>query len=391
MARPKKTGLDYYYKDVHQMDDFRVMDLMEKYGTVGYVVLDMAMSCVYRNGYYLEMPIKRLASYIYRYVAGSCTQNSSDIAEMIIYCGELGIFDKELLSQSVITSREIQEHYSNVSARRKADKSKYWLLPENTDKPSEEKHAPAETGINATETGINAAETGIIATETGINATETGINAAIIPQSKANKSKANETKQNQIKANQSKSKQSKHTSADEIFCDPDDTGPADGPADGFAWDAAAGNIGEEYAAADDAFADDAAGEKEEKDDDDGYSEIEEAYYAAVGRNLNDTDRADIDTIRREGADDRLIIYAVKRVASRRPPVKINSFRYFLPKIRDMLSERDETTYRAPRPSYRRDDGFIHNDTQYENPYAHCTTTEEYLAVLDREFRSQKGW
>ena len=56
------------------MDDFRVMDLMERYGPVGYVVLDMTMSCVYRNGYYLEMPVKRLAMYIHRYIAGSSSQ-----------------------------------------------------------------------------------------------------------------------------------------------------------------------------------------------------------------------------------------------------------------------------------------------------------------------------
>ena len=388
MARPKKTGLDFYYKDVHEMDDYRIMDLMDKYGAVGYVVLDMAMSCIYRNGYYLEIPINRLAAYIRRYIAGSCPQTGKDIAEIITYCGELGIFDRELLSRSVLTSREIQEHYSCVSARRKADRSRYWLLPETTDKPSEERPSPAETDIpaaeitmNVTETDINAAETDINAAETRINAAETKINAAIIPQSKANKSKANEskaneTKPNESKANQSKANQSKHVSADEIFCD-----PAYAFADAFA-DADA-DAGAENASDDGFSAADA--------DSAGYGEIEKAYYAAVGKSLNDTDRADIDTIRGEGADDRLILNAVNRVASRRQKIKINSFRYFLPMIRDMLRKTDGQTYAPVKPAAHPRGDFIHNDTQYDDPYAGCVTTEEYLAALDREFSCARAW
>ena len=148
MARPKKTGLDYYYKSVHDMDDFRVMDLMEKYGADGYVVLDMTMSCIYRNGYYLEMPVKRLALYIYRYIAGTTSKTSDDVAEIILYCGELGLFDRELLDQSVLTSREIQEHYASVAARRKADKSKYWLLPEESDAACEDGEKTEENEKN---------------------------------------------------------------------------------------------------------------------------------------------------------------------------------------------------------------------------------------------------
>ena len=316
MARPKRKGLDFYYKSVHELDDFRVMDLMEKYGAVGYVVLDMTMSCVYRNGYYLEMPINRLASYIYRYIAGTCTQNSHDIAEMINYCGELGLFDKELLGQSVITSREIQEHYSSVAARRKADKSKYWLLPPSNDSPSRENeetqkgHSAAETPVLPAETPVLTAETPVFAAKTRINDAETQINAAIIPQSKENKSKANKSKQNQSKQNQSKANQSKanhskakqntRMSADEIFCEPD----AD---EAFACDDADTGENGYDADADEAFA---CGD----DADMGYDDIENAYYTAAGRMLNDTDKADIDVIRGEGADDSLIIYAIRKVA-----------------------------------------------------------------------------
>ena len=419
MARPKRKGLDFYYKSVHELDDFRVMDLMEKYGAVGYVVLDMTMSCVYRNGYYLEMPINRLASYIYRYIAGTCTQNSHDIAEMINYCGELGLFDKELLGQSVITSREIQEHYSSVAARRKADKSKYWLLPPSNDSPSRE-NEETQKGHSAAETPVLTAETPVFAAKTRINDAETQINAAIIPQSKENKSKANKSKQNQSKqnqskanqskANQSKAKQNTRMSADEIFCEPDadeafacddaDTGENGYDADAdeaFACDDDADTGENGYDAdADEAFA---CGD----DADMGYDDIENAYYTAAGRMLNDTDKADIDVIRGEGADDSLIIYAIRKVASRRNRQKINSFRYFMSIIRELMQETKQNihqTYHSNHhakpasppmhyPQYN--DGFIHNETVYEDPYAACTTNEEYLAVLDREFNSAPRW
>ena len=379
MAKPKKTGLDYYYKSVHDMDDFRVMDLMEKYGSDGYVVLDMTMSCIYRNGYYLEMPIKRLALYIYRYIAGTTAKTSDDVAEIIMYCGEIGLFDSGLLGQSVLTSREIQEHYASVSARRKADKSKYWLLPNSADEPCEET-SPSQS---AEKTGVFAAKTSVYAAETRVSDTNNGISAAIIPQSKekqskADKSKANKTKPNESKAEQSKSKsKSARMSADEIFCVPEQSVCPNMPAAGMAA-AAAGN---EYE-----FADTYAA-----DTDAGYGAIENAYMTVTGKKLNSTDKAYIDEIKREGAYVGLIVQALKKVASRKKAQKINSFRYFMPMIRDMLKEAEIKPESAYQKQMSSDDGLLHNDTVYDDPYANCTTTEEYLAELERQSQCTPSW
>ena len=409
MAKPKKTGLDYYYKSVHDMDDFRVMDLMEKYGSDGYVVLDMTMSCIYRNGYYLEMPIKRLALYIYRYIAGTTSKTSDDVAEIIMYCGEIGLFDSGLLGQSVLTSREIQEHYASVSARRKADKSKYWLLPNSADEPCEET-SPSQS---AEKTGVFAAKTSVYAAETRVSDTNNGISAAIIPQSKekqskADKSKANKTKPNESKAEQSKSKsKSARMSADEIFCVPEQSVCPNMPAAGMAA-AAAGNeyefadaytasaAGNEYAFADE-YAAAAAGNEYEfadtyaADTDAGYGAIENAYMTVTGKKLNSTDKAYIDEIKREGAYVGLIVQALKKVASRKKAQKINSFRYFMPMIRDMLKEAEIKPESAYQKQMSSDDGLLHNDTVYDDPYANCTTTEEYLAELERQSQCTPSW
>ena len=409
MAKPKKTGLDYYYKSVHDMDDFRVMDLMEKYGSDGYVVLDMTMSCIYRNGYYLEMPIKRLALYIYRYIAGTTSKTSDDVAEIIMYCGEIGLFDSGLLGQSVLTSREIQEHYASVSARRKANKSKYWLLPNSADEPCEET-SPSQS---AEKTGVFAAKTSVYAAETRVSDTNNGISAAIIPQSKekqskADKSKANKTKPNESKAEQSKSKsKSARMSADEIFCVPEQSVCPNVPAAGMAA-AAAGNeyeiadaytasaAGNEYAFADE-YAAAAAGNEYEfadtyaADTDAGYGAIENAYMTVTGKKLNSTDKAYIDEIKREGAYVGLIVQALKKVASRKKAQKINSFRYFMPMIRDMLKEAEIKPESAYQKQMSSDDGLLHNDTVYDDPYANCTTTEEYLAELERQSQCTPSW
>ena len=414
MARPKKTGLDYYYKSVHDMDDFRVMDLMEKYGTAGYVVLDMTMSCVYRNGYYLELPVKRLASYIYRYIAGSCAIGSEGVAEIIRYCGELGLFDSELMSLSVITSREIQEHYASVAARRKADKSKYWLLPEESDAACEdgEKTEENEKNDSAEQTVVYAAKTPVYAAETRVSDYFGGMNETIIPQSKSkvNQSKENQSKENQSKANESKAKQSSRVSADEIFFFTEDTVTDTGTFTA----AAAGKEGFEYT---DTFADTftaaAAGkdgfEYEERFTDgysdsygDGftvtdtrcdasYGEIEKTYLAVAGKKMKESDREYIKTLRGEGADDRLMIEAMNKVASREKKRNINSFRYFMPMIRDMLCASGKKPGSAPPEQALSDDGFIHGDAVYEDPYAGCTTTEEYIAVLDREIKCPSRW
>ena len=420
MARPKKTGLDYYYKSVHDMDDFRVMDLMEKYGTAGYVVLDMTMSCVYRNGYYLELPVKRLASYIYRYIAGSCAIGSEGVAEIIRYCGELGLFDSELMSLSVITSREIQEHYASVAARRKADKSKYWLLPEESDAACEdgEKTEENEKNDSAEQTVVYAAKTPVYAAETRVSDYFGGMNETIIPQSK---SKVNQSKENQSKANESKAKQSSRVSADEIFFFTEDTVTDTGTftaaaaEDAFAYTdtytdiftdtdtytvtdtsaaAAAGKDGFEY---EERFTDgysDSYGDGFTVTDtrcDASYGEIEKTYLAVAGKKMKESDREYIKTLRGEGADDRLMIEAMNKVASREKKRNINSFRYFMPMIRDMLCESGKKPGSAPPEQVLSDDGFIHGDAVYEDPYAGCTTTEEYIAVLDREIKCPSRW
>ena len=276
MARPRKKGLVYFYKDVHDWDDFKIIDLVGEYGPLGFAVYDVVLCEVYKNGYYLEIPLEKLASYVIRAIGNRWIREKSFVLQVVQYCADIGLFDEALLSQSVITSAEIQKHYSEVTGRSKADKSKYWLLGE-----SKKNDSPAAV--------INAPENEVFAAETRVFAAETRVNDADMQQSKVNKSKVNKSKVKQSKVKQSKVKP----------LSPD---------------------GKTAAAA----ATDREGEM-----------IEKMFYQITGRRFACADRSALDGLYRQGATDELILRAMQEVAGRKHSA-ITSMKYFVPIVQDAL-------------------------------------------------------
>lgn len=171
MARPFKKGLDYFPLDVDFFDDDHIIDLMDEYGGFGVSVYLIILTIIYRNGYYIEMPIDKLARSVVR-ILGSRWARRNTVTQVILFCSDIGLFDKALVEQSVFTSAAVQRRFQVVTARSKVDKSKYWLIGQ-----------PLES----------APENGIIATETPVIEAETQVIEATIPQ---NKIKENEIKEN---------------------------------------------------------------------------------------------------------------------------------------------------------------------------------------------------
>ena len=170
MARPKKKGLIYFPKDVDYYDDVKIMDLLCEYGPLGQTIYDIILTYVYKNGYYLNISPDKLASLIVRIVGNRWIAEKDLVLQVIDYCADIGLFDKELLSRNIITSVGIQRRYSEVTVRSKADTSEYWLLEK---KSSGDDISEAETRISETKTAVSEAN---------------------IPQSKVNKIKSNESK-----------------------------------------------------------------------------------------------------------------------------------------------------------------------------------------------------
>lgn len=178
MARPIKKSLDYFPKDVNFYDDDKIIDLLEEYGPLGLTIYDVVITLVYKNGYYLEIPVDKLAALTVRTIGNKWVKNKSLVVQVIHYCADIGLLCKDLLLQNVITSVGIQRRYSEVTVRNKVDKSKYWLLEKNNFNAALE-NAPSNT---------------VSVTETTVFAAETPINAPIMQQSKVNEIKVNESK-----------------------------------------------------------------------------------------------------------------------------------------------------------------------------------------------------
>lgn len=172
MGRAPKKGLSYYSKTVDYYSDDKIMDLLDQYGPLGQTIYDVILTLVYANGYYLDIPTDKLARIIRRTIGNRWIRDINLVIQVIDYCSDIGLFNKSLLQQNIITSEGIQRRYAEVTARNKVDKSKYWLL------------VVREVSEDDTENGISATEKNISATEKPINATD-------IPQ--------NKTKQNEIK------------------------------------------------------------------------------------------------------------------------------------------------------------------------------------------------
>ena len=178
MARPAKKGLDYYPSDTNRRNDFKIMDLLNRYGPLGYTIYDFCLQYVYENGYFLDVPLQQVCLTLCRDIGAKWIKNKNLVGQVIDYCADIGLFDKDLLRQNVMTSVGIQRRYDSVTVRNKVDKSEFWLLGKEN----------CEAAL------INAPKNGVSATETKVIATETEVSATNMTQIKVNKIKEKEKK-----------------------------------------------------------------------------------------------------------------------------------------------------------------------------------------------------
>ena len=153
MARPKKTGFDYFPFDVDLFSDYKVRKLMRHQGGSQAVAVYALLLCnIYRNGYYLrwddELPF---------FMSETLGLKEAYIVDVILYCAAVGLFDKELYDkEKVLTSKGIQTRYLFIcqQARRASLIKEYSLIS------SEETHVSSEkTPVSSEETPVIAEET----------------------------------------------------------------------------------------------------------------------------------------------------------------------------------------------------------------------------------------
>ncbi len=111
MANLPKKGLDYYSVDTNRYGNRKIRRIIKSFGTDGVAVYDYILSETYRdNGCFLVWDQSRAFD-----VADYFGLKESTVNEIVSYCGTVGLFDNALLTgESIITSRSIQQRYTNV-------------------------------------------------------------------------------------------------------------------------------------------------------------------------------------------------------------------------------------------------------------------------------------
>ncbi len=113
MARPQKTGLEYFPLDVDILSDVKVMKLIRRYGNGTAFSIFVALLCrIYKEGYYIKYEEDDTVFHL------SVVLNEGDeqmIEKVIQACLDIGLFDKDIFEQHhVLTSAAIQKRYLTI-------------------------------------------------------------------------------------------------------------------------------------------------------------------------------------------------------------------------------------------------------------------------------------
>jgi hypothetical protein len=112
MARPRKSGLDYYPLDVNFDKKYRLM--RAKFGFAGVGFVDVIHREIYKNSYYLEWDDDFVTL-----ISHAFNSNNADIEMYLQHTIEYLFFDKKIFDQySILTSAEIQSRFIFASQKR---------------------------------------------------------------------------------------------------------------------------------------------------------------------------------------------------------------------------------------------------------------------------------
>lgn len=192
MARPTKKGFDYFSLDVSFHRDIKIRKLLRRKGGEAITVYIILLCFIYENGYYLswddDLP----------FVLSEDTGLEEDrIIDIIQYCIEVGLFNKELFEKDrILTSHSIQERYKSaciITKRVLPHDSPYQLIP-FVQQPVSAKKARSDDEpmlVFPEETPVSPEETPISSEETIVTSEETPVSSEFSTQRKEKKNKIN--------------------------------------------------------------------------------------------------------------------------------------------------------------------------------------------------------
>jgi hypothetical protein len=113
MARPTKSGIDYFPLDVETEDKIKLIEA--KYGMTGFAVWIKLLQKIYKHGYYIDWTEEKILLF-----SNEVNVDINKVNEIINDCLKWEVFDKTLKEKyGILTSRGIQKRYFEATGRRK--------------------------------------------------------------------------------------------------------------------------------------------------------------------------------------------------------------------------------------------------------------------------------
>lgn len=159
MARPRKTGLDYFPCDTDFFERNDMVCIAGEFGPKGVLIAFRLLCAIYRNGYFAVWDEALKFSLLERKALEGV---SPGLLERVVHrLAVWGFFDKNLLSSaSVLTSREIQERYFAAKRLPPGVRLPYCLIA------AEGSQADISAGVSTAKTPVIAAKTPVFTGET---------------------------------------------------------------------------------------------------------------------------------------------------------------------------------------------------------------------------------
>ena len=134
MARPTKSGLDYFPLDVDIFEDEKIEAIAGEFGIKGELAVIKLLCAVYKKGYFVVWNDLTRATLLKRLPGVS----KELLEQIVIRLVTWGFFDEDLFnSAKVLTSENIQARYLEATKRRKPTKPLKYLINANNNSQAE--------------------------------------------------------------------------------------------------------------------------------------------------------------------------------------------------------------------------------------------------------------
>ena len=170
LARPTKTGLEYFPLDVNFLYDIKVRKIIKPLGPEAIGVLVYLLAEIYKdNGYYISWNDD--ICFLMSDLTGIDEELIKDVVSKAL---EVDFFNKDKYKKyNILTSKGIQNRYVSATEKRKnTNINDDYIIKNEQISTNEHTQNNSNTKVNSEETRVNVTETKVNSEETGVNVTE---------------------------------------------------------------------------------------------------------------------------------------------------------------------------------------------------------------------------